>query len=200
MLARGQRLASEIFKTRLGSFQPGSAGDLLVLDYRPATPLNSATLCHHLLFGMSAAFVQSVMVDGHFVVRDRTVTNVDVRNLFRQTQRGALDLWQRAFGAELPGVGVSLRPAASQEAAPREEGREPARRNEDDLEFEPLVHSSDPGRPWFVCQQPETDPAPDADADFPAATPIPASARKDTPAPASSPKDRTGGGFGAGVL
>ena len=110
MLARGQRLASEIFKTRLGSFQPGSAGDLLVLDYRPATPLNSATLCHHVLFGMSAAFVQSVMVDGHFVVRDRTVTNVDVRNLFRQTQRGALDLWQRAFGAELPGVGSPVAP------------------------------------------------------------------------------------------
>jgi 5-methylthioadenosine/S-adenosylhomocysteine deaminase len=202
MLARGQRLASEIFKTRLGSFQPGSAGDLLVLDYRPATPLNAATVCHHVLFGMSAAFVQSVMVDGHFVVRDRTVTNVDVRNLFRQTQRGALDLWQRAFGTELPGLGVSLRTAATQEGAPREDGREPARRSEDDLEFEPLVHASDPGRPWFVCQQPDSDPAPDADADVPAAAPIPTSARKETPAPSMptpAPKDRAGG-FGAGII
>jgi cytosine/adenosine deaminase-related metal-dependent hydrolase len=196
MLARGHRLASEIFRTRLGSFEPGAAADLLVLDYRPATPLNAATLPHHLVFGMSAAHVQSTMVDGHFVVRDRTVTSVDVRNLFRQTQRGALDLWQRAFGSEFPGLAIPMRPATVSDGAPSDETREGEPRNEEDLELEPLAQPADSLKPWLVCQQPEHDAAPDeSETAAPSAGPIPASARRETPAPKKSV-----GGFGAGIV
>jgi cytosine/adenosine deaminase-related metal-dependent hydrolase len=195
LLAQGHRLASDIFKTRLGSFEPGSAADLVVLDYRPSTPMNASTLAWHVLFGMSAASVQAVMVDGHFVVRDRMVTSVDVRNLFRQTQRGALDLWQRAFGTEFPGLAIPARAATVSDGAAPEEGREPERRNEEDLELEPLALPLHSLEPWLVCQQPETDPVSDAPAAAPAATPVPASARRDTPAPKKS-----AGGFGAGIL
>jgi 5-methylthioadenosine/S-adenosylhomocysteine deaminase len=196
LLARGTSLASEIFKTRLGSFEPGSAADLVVLDYRPTVPLNPATLCHHVLFGLSSAAVQHVMVDGHMIVRDRTITNIDVRNLFRQTQRGALDLWQRMFATEFPGLRTLVRSApTAAEAEPRENGREARRFDEDALEFEPLEQPEDALAPWLVCKPPaqsEVEGQPAA----PIAPAIPAPAKIGT---AAEPK-RGGAGFGAGIV
>jgi cytosine/adenosine deaminase-related metal-dependent hydrolase len=197
MLGRAQQAASGLFKASLGSFEPGSAADLVLLDYRAATPLNAATLAHHVLFGMSAANVQSVMVDGHFVLKDRAIVNVDVRNLFRQTQRGALDLWQRAFGADFPGLDAPVR---AQTASDRQETREPARFDEQDLEFEPLVHPADTSKPWLVCRpgaEAETQPVSSVP---PAAPSIPAAATRRGDPPAPGAKKSGGGGFGAGIV
>jgi cytosine/adenosine deaminase-related metal-dependent hydrolase len=208
LLAHGQRIASEVFKTRLGSFEPGSAADLVVLDYRPATPLTPATVPHHVLFGLSSAAVQHVMVDGHLVVRDRAIANVDVRNLFRQTQRGALDLWHRMYGGEFPGLGVPTRAAeARAEAGPRDQRQKTRKLDEADLEFEPLEPAADASRPWFVCKVGQDTPseAPSAPP-APPSLPVPAlvgeKAAAQAPAAAQTPPPtrKSGGGFGAGIL
>jgi cytosine/adenosine deaminase-related metal-dependent hydrolase len=189
MLAQAARIASDAFRTRLGSFEPGAAADLLVLDYRPAAPLNPESVCQHVLFGLSSACVQHVMVDGHLVVRDRLIANVDVRNLFRQTQRGALDLWQRAFRTEYPGLKTPMK-AAPAEAEARERPRETRRYDEEDVEIEPLEVPADAIKPWLVCK--------------PGAEPEPAAASPRRPAlpraAEDAPPRKAGGGFGDGIL
>jgi cytosine/adenosine deaminase-related metal-dependent hydrolase len=190
LLAGGARLASEIFRTPMGSFEPGSAADLLVLDYRPAVPLNPETVCHHVLFGISTAFVQHVMVDGRMVILDRTPVNVDVRNLFRQTQRGALDLWQRMHGAPFPGLGTPMKSVAASEAEPRDRGAPVRRFDEEDVELEPLAQPPEALKPWLVCKPQDEEPAPAA-APAPPRLPEPASA---------APGSRNARGFGDGIV
>ncbi len=151
LLARGQEVASGLFHTSLGNFEPGSAADLLVLDYRPMTPLNAATLPWHVLFGFSSAHVQHVMIDGQTIIRDRSFNRFDVRNLFRQTQRAALDLWAQSSTEEYPGLNLPLREDVVASAPEREEQASVFAADESDLEFEPLEVGADVARPWLVA-------------------------------------------------
>ena len=71
VLANNQAMASEAFGCDLGSLEEGSAADLIVLCYESPTPLTGENLAWHLAFGMNSASVESVMVSGRFIVRDR---------------------------------------------------------------------------------------------------------------------------------
>jgi cytosine/adenosine deaminase-related metal-dependent hydrolase len=87
VLATNQRLASEAFGGDLRSLGTGAMADLIVLDYRLPTRLTDENLAWHLVFGMNSASVESVMVNGRFVIRDRKYALDD------------LDLYERARAA-----------------------------------------------------------------------------------------------------
>lgn len=94
-LANGHRLASEAFGTTIGPLTPGAAADLLVLDYHPPTPLDAATLADHVLHGLSARAVESVMVDGLWRLWKRKVLGLDVAEVARTTSQAARAAWAR---------------------------------------------------------------------------------------------------------
>ena len=94
-LANGHRLASEVFGTSVGPLTPGSVADVVVLDYAPASPLDTATLGAHLLFGISSRFVESVMVDGLWRVWKRKALSVDTADVSRAAREAAQSLWQK---------------------------------------------------------------------------------------------------------
>lgn len=104
-LAAGAQVAGQAFaEPWLGSLAPGAPADLVVLDYRPPTPLEADGLAGHWIFGISAASVRDVVVGGELVVRDRRLTRVDEEELVAQAQEQAARLWRRA--EELSGVGA----------------------------------------------------------------------------------------------
>ena len=96
LLSGGQRLASALFGQSFGVLTPGAPADLVVLDYRPPTPLHSGNLAGHLLFGIDRSHVRSVMVAGRFVVRDRRLVTVDAGEVFTRAREAAPRLWSRA--------------------------------------------------------------------------------------------------------
>ncbi|HSD26104.1 MAG TPA: putative aminohydrolase SsnA [Vicinamibacteria bacterium] len=95
MLAGGHRLASTFFGQPLGRLDPGAPADLVVLDYRPPTPLTAETLAGHLLFGLDRSHVRSTMVAGRFVLRDGRVATVDERRVLARAREAAERLWSR---------------------------------------------------------------------------------------------------------
>jgi cytosine/adenosine deaminase-related metal-dependent hydrolase len=95
-LANGHRVASEIYDLPIGPMREGAAADLLVLDYRPAAPLTAETLEAHLLNGMGARWVDSVMVDGIWRVWRRTPLSVSADALTRMAQALTPALLERA--------------------------------------------------------------------------------------------------------
>jgi putative selenium metabolism protein SsnA len=94
MLAAGQSLAGEIFDLPFGSIAPGAPADLAVLAYHPPTPMTSANLLGHLLFGMHARMVTDVMVNGAWIMRGRRMATIDEERLARTTRRAAKRLWK----------------------------------------------------------------------------------------------------------
>ena len=95
MLVGGHRLASTFFGLALGTLEPRSPADLVVLDYRPPTPLSAENLAGHLLFGLDRSHVRSTMVAGSFVLRDRRITTVDEASVLARARAAAPTLWER---------------------------------------------------------------------------------------------------------
>jgi putative selenium metabolism protein SsnA len=94
VLANNHRLASEAFGGDLGSLKVGSMADLTVLDYKAPTPLTSENLAWHLVFGMNSASVESVMVNGRFVIRDRQ-SALDDQDFYEQARAATEKLWAK---------------------------------------------------------------------------------------------------------
>jgi putative selenium metabolism protein SsnA len=92
-LARGAALAAEIFGVPIGSLEPGAAADLVVLDYAPPTPLTEGNLAWHWMFALTAGNVESVMVDGDWVLRDRQFVAVDEEKIRAEADGEARRLW-----------------------------------------------------------------------------------------------------------
>lgn len=102
MLAGGHRLASAFFGLPLGSLdvpqQRGAVGvpaDLVILDYRPPTPLRAENLAGHLLFGIDRSHVRSTIVAGRFVLRDRRIATLDEGAVLARARVTAERLWRR---------------------------------------------------------------------------------------------------------
>ena len=94
VLANNQRLASETFDIEIGTFNEGAAADLVVMDYHQPTPLTSDNLAWHVIFGMSSAAIESVMVAGRFIIRDRRAAYPEAA-LYEQSRRAAAKLWRK---------------------------------------------------------------------------------------------------------
>lgn len=92
VLANNHRLASQAFGDDIGSLAPGSAADLIVLDYQSPTPVTSENLAWHFAFGINSAAVESVMVNGRFVIRDRLHPHDDV---YAEARKASEKLWAK---------------------------------------------------------------------------------------------------------
>jgi putative selenium metabolism protein SsnA len=95
LLTGGHRLAAALLGRPFGKLDAGGPADLAVLDYAPPTPLDASNLGGHLLFGMDRSHVESVMVDGRWVVRGRRVVTVDEEAAFARARQAAPRLWGR---------------------------------------------------------------------------------------------------------
>jgi putative selenium metabolism protein SsnA len=93
-LANNHRLASQAFGADLRRLRAGSLADLTVLDYGAPTPVTSDNLAWHLVFGMTSASVESVMVNGRFVIRNRQSV-VDDQDLYERARAASEKLWAK---------------------------------------------------------------------------------------------------------
>jgi len=94
VLANNQRLASEAFEVDLGSLRVGSPADVTVFYYESPTPMAAENFSWHLAFGINSASVESVMVDGTFVVRNRKAV-IDEQYIYEQARVASEKLWAR---------------------------------------------------------------------------------------------------------
>lgn len=73
----GSRWASRRFGERLGVIEPGAPADLVLVDYRPATGLDTEVLAAHLTAGLLRAPVCGVMVAGSIVLDQGALVTLD---------------------------------------------------------------------------------------------------------------------------
>lgn len=95
LLSGGASLAGEAFGLPLGKLDVGAAADLVVMDYRPPTPLTADNLAGHVLFGMSSHHVHCVMIAGMWVMLGRQFPGVDLDDVAARAREAATRLWTR---------------------------------------------------------------------------------------------------------
>ena len=80
---------------RVGELSAGAAADLVVLDYLPPTPLNNGNFPWHLIFAIDGHHVNSTMVAGRWLMRERQLLTVDEARIRARAQELSRALWQK---------------------------------------------------------------------------------------------------------
>ena len=88
-------IAGRLFGERLGRLEEGAPADIVVLDYRPPTPMTGENFGGHLIFGLSGGMVETVMIGGVVVFRDREFVGVDEDAIASAARKRAEALWKR---------------------------------------------------------------------------------------------------------
>jgi len=94
-LLNNRTIAKKIWGWEIGRIQTGARADLLLVDYYPPTPLDASNLFSHFLFGIANASVDSLFVDGRFVLRHKECVTVDEREVATKAAVRARALWNR---------------------------------------------------------------------------------------------------------
>ncbi|MBL7994347.1 putative aminohydrolase SsnA [bacterium] len=93
LISGGQRCISEIFDSPFGTLDKNSNADLIVSDYIAPTPMSKENLLGHYLFGMRSANIESVMVGGKWVMKNRVISGVDVENIYSTAAQKSKKMW-----------------------------------------------------------------------------------------------------------
>lgn len=88
-------ICGRFFKKPLGTIAKGAYADVIVVDYIPHTPLNANTIAGHIMFGMMGRNVDSTMINGKFVMRDRVMQTVDEQAVLAKAREQSADFWKR---------------------------------------------------------------------------------------------------------
>lgn len=87
--------ANRFFETPQGVLKPGAAGDVIVLDYRPPTPLTAENLDLHLLAAAGTARVSTTAAAGKLLMEYGVLLCADEEKLLDGARKQAADLWRR---------------------------------------------------------------------------------------------------------
>jgi putative selenium metabolism protein SsnA len=88
-------IVRKLWGMEIGRIEKGAAADLILVDYYPPTPLHAGNLFGHILFGIANAPVDSLIVNGRYVLRDSRCVTVDERRIAEKAAARARALWER---------------------------------------------------------------------------------------------------------
>ncbi|NOZ27508.1 MAG: putative aminohydrolase SsnA [Chloroflexi bacterium] len=88
-------LATQVFGRPIGRLSPGSAADIIFVDYRPPTPVTSENLPWHIIFGVSGGQVTTTICDGRVLMRDRRLLMLDEAAIAAAAREEARHTWAR---------------------------------------------------------------------------------------------------------
>jgi len=79
----------------LGVLVPGAWADIVLLDYHPYTPLTADNLPWQIIFGVDGAHVNTTIVAGRVLMRDRRLLTLDEERIAAQAREYAPKIWKR---------------------------------------------------------------------------------------------------------
>ncbi len=88
-------IAGQYFAAPLGRLIKGAYADVIIADYCPPTPLDAGNINSHLLFGVSGRSVETTVIHGRVVMKNRQLTSVDEQAICAKSRELARQVWER---------------------------------------------------------------------------------------------------------
>ncbi len=79
----------------LGQLTPGAMADIILVDYKPTTPLTSDNLPWHILFGYEASAITTTISAGKVLMKNRTLLTLDEEAIVAHSRELAAKVWER---------------------------------------------------------------------------------------------------------
>ena len=94
MFRNNARIASDLIEETCGVLENGALADIILVDYKPITPLTSDNIDGHLMFGVSGAMTDSTIIHGKLLMRHRKMLHVDEEKILHACRQSADALWK----------------------------------------------------------------------------------------------------------
>lgn len=94
LIKNNQEIANRYFQ-KVGQLKEGWMADLICIDYFPPTPMNENNFPGHLIFGLSQAAVDTTIVGGKVLMRNKRFTFLDEEKISKCSQKLSAALWER---------------------------------------------------------------------------------------------------------
>jgi putative selenium metabolism protein SsnA len=96
MLFENNRAIMERFiGGQVGILKKDAYADIIIVDYKGPTPVNGRTINSHLLFGVSGRHVDTTIINGRIIMKERELVTVDGEALMAKSREQAQKLWER---------------------------------------------------------------------------------------------------------
>jgi len=89
------RIMSGMFDTDIGTLKKGAAGDIVIFDSVPPTPVNASNAWAHFLFGVLNSRARTVVVDGKLLMEDFVPSIADEKIIARKAMELSKKLWKK---------------------------------------------------------------------------------------------------------
>jgi putative selenium metabolism protein SsnA len=80
---------------KVGALKPDHYADIIIVDYKAPTPLNADTLNSHVFFGLSGRHVDTTIINGKIIMKERELIGIDEEALLAKSRELAEKLWKR---------------------------------------------------------------------------------------------------------
>ncbi|MDR2482827.1 MAG: putative aminohydrolase SsnA [Treponema sp.] len=95
LFENNKRIMERFIKGKVGTLAQGCYADIIIVDYQGPTPVNAGTINSHILFGVSGRHVDTTIINGKVIMRDRALINIDEEALMAKSREQARKLWER---------------------------------------------------------------------------------------------------------
>ncbi|MBI5877860.1 MAG: putative aminohydrolase SsnA [Chloroflexi bacterium] len=89
------QIAALFWSDPVGALEPGAAADIVLLDYRPITPLDAGNLPWHIIFGAGGSNVTTTICAGKLLMKDRVLLTLDEAAIAAKAREHAAQVWKR---------------------------------------------------------------------------------------------------------
>jgi putative selenium metabolism protein SsnA len=95
LFRRNAEIASQVFHSRIGVIEKGAKADIILVDYYPPTPMTSENLLAHVVFGLADAPVDTTIVNGKILMRNKESRRIDEAAVAARAREIARSLWRK---------------------------------------------------------------------------------------------------------
>ena len=90
-----RQIAQNYFGKELGIIKKEVPADIIILDYKPPTPVTDENYFYHMIFGFNGGLVDTTIVNGHILMENQEVKVLDYEKTIQKCQKQAKDFWRR---------------------------------------------------------------------------------------------------------
>ena len=95
LLENNAKIANRFFPRKIGVLEENAQADIIIMDYDPPTPLNESTFLGHFLFGICEAIVDTTIISGKVLMKNRKLLNIDEAVVNAASRKQAENFWKR---------------------------------------------------------------------------------------------------------
>jgi len=87
-------IASNLLGEKVGKLEEGYLADVIIIDYKPCTPITKENFGGHLMFGIGGSMTDTTIVNGKLIMKDRKILCCDEQSLLAESRKSAEQLWR----------------------------------------------------------------------------------------------------------